>query len=63
MNGVLYGTTGQGGQYGYGTVYKITPEGHESGVYSFKGPPDGWAPSGELTEVNGKLYGTTPYGG
>ena len=36
--GNLYGTTSSGGANGWGTVFKLTPAGTESVVYSFAGP-------------------------
>jgi uncharacterized repeat protein (TIGR03803 family) len=47
VNGTLYGTTADGGPLvcsveggdGCGTVFKISPSGVESVLYSFKGPP------------------------
>jgi uncharacterized repeat protein (TIGR03803 family) len=67
MNGVLYGTTSAGGEYGaqsrngYGTVFEIDATGHESVLYSFKGGRDGASPVGALTVMNGRLYGTTTF--
>lgn len=65
LNGVLYGTTAQGGSAGeYGTVFSIKPPSQEKIVYRFGGPPgDGQRPSGELSLLNGALYGTTAMGG
>ncbi len=68
VNGALYGTTAGGGSGcsgsgGCGTVFKITTSGKETVLYSFKGAPDGLAPLGNLTVLNGKLYGTTRAGG
>lgn len=64
FNGMLYGTTVTGGTHGDGTVFVVSPSGKERVLYSFKGPPnDGIAPYAGLVEVNGKLYGTTEYGG
>jgi uncharacterized repeat protein (TIGR03803 family) len=68
VNGTLYGTTYYGGSgkcggYGCGAVFKITPSGTESVLYSFNGNPDGEYPVGGLTDVNGTLYGTTTTGG
>jgi uncharacterized repeat protein (TIGR03803 family) len=65
VGGTLYGTTISGGQYGYGTVFKITPSGAESVVYSFGGPGvgDGASPWAGLIGVGGTLYGTTLQGG
>jgi len=67
VNGDFYGTTGGGGGNGCvsgcGTVFKVTADGQESIVYAFKGGQDGESPSGPLTYISGKLYGTTSFGG
>lgn len=67
VGGVLYGTTGGGGESRNGTVYKITRTGIETVLYSFKGnsPPnnDGAYPSSGLIAVGSILYGTTSEGG
>jgi uncharacterized repeat protein (TIGR03803 family) len=63
VGGVLYGTTNAGGQYNFGTVYKITTSGTETVLHSFKGPPDGQWPESHLVNVDGALYGTTLAGG
>jgi uncharacterized repeat protein (TIGR03803 family) len=64
VDGVLYGTTIDGGaNQNNGTVFKITTSGVESVLHSFKGGSDGRQPDAELTNVNGILYGTTYYGG
>lgn len=58
--GSLYGTTSQGGAYGWGTVFEITPEGTEKVLYGFEGSPDGGFPyAGVVFGKNGNLYGTT----
>jgi uncharacterized repeat protein (TIGR03803 family) len=66
-NGVMYGTTENGGAYGLGTVYALKPSSGtyvERVVHSFSGPPnDGELPVGGLTYLNGVLYGTTFGGG
>jgi uncharacterized repeat protein (TIGR03803 family) len=65
-NGYLYGTTQQGGMYGSGTVFKITPSGSLTTLYSFCSPgcTDGANPSAGLIQAsNGDLYGTTAGGG
>ena len=64
-SGTLYGTTSQGGANGAGTVFKITPDGTETVLYSFKGGADGKGPGfGTLIEdAAGNLYGTTQFGG
>jgi uncharacterized repeat protein (TIGR03803 family) len=70
VNGVLYGTTRNGGTFhtngsafGNGTVFKVTTSGAEHVLHSFGGGSDGRNPFSGLTNVNGVLYGTTYYGG
>lgn len=63
VNGLLYGTTQQGGAPGWGTVFTITTGGAEHVLYSFKGGNDGEYPYGRLLAYNGTLYGTTYQGG
>jgi|HubBroStandDraft_2_1064218.scaffolds.fasta_scaffold02941_3 uncharacterized repeat protein (TIGR03803 family) len=68
FKGTLYSTTNEGGANcgasgGCGTVFKITTDGVESVLYSFKGDPDGEHPFAGLINVNGTLYGTTLAGG
>jgi uncharacterized repeat protein (TIGR03803 family) len=63
VDGVLYGTTQfDRNGFGAGTVFKITTAGAESVIYRFGGANDGFIPRGDLTNVNGVLYGTT-FGG
>jgi uncharacterized repeat protein (TIGR03803 family) len=68
-NGDFYGTTFEGGAKGdYGTVFKITPSGTLTTLYSFcsLGYPcaDGENPlAGLIQAANGDFYGTTGYGG
>jgi uncharacterized repeat protein (TIGR03803 family) len=62
--GNLYGTTEQGGgQCSCGTVFKITPRGKHSVLYSFTGGDDGAWPDGDLLRLGNGLYGTTSEGG
>jgi len=62
-SGNLYGTTNGGGA-GFGTVFKLAPNGRETVLYSFKGSPDGASPqAGVVRDAVGNLYGTTGYGG
>ncbi|HTR27010.1 MAG TPA: choice-of-anchor tandem repeat GloVer-containing protein [Terriglobales bacterium] len=62
--GNIYGTTGNGGLYGYGTVFKLTPSGIETILHSFGASGDGYYPSaGMVLDKKGNLYGTTGTGG
>jgi uncharacterized repeat protein (TIGR03803 family) len=62
--GNLYGTTFEGGAYGNGTVFELSPSGSETVLYSFTGGTDGSAPGASLVlDKQGNLYGTTPAGG
>ena len=62
-NGVLYGTTYEGGANGQGVVFAITPEGKFATPLSFSDPTDGAAPwAGLIQADNGLLYGTTVQG-
>jgi uncharacterized repeat protein (TIGR03803 family) len=61
--GNLYGTTGGGGKYKHGTVFKVTPSGVETVLHSFHSQ-DGKQPQGGLTiDAQGNLYGATWGGG
>jgi uncharacterized repeat protein (TIGR03803 family) len=66
-NGKLYGTTEEGGLFGVGTVFALTPGAHgqwtEKVVHSFGYGKDGARPFAGLIEKGGKLYGTTGGGG
>jgi uncharacterized repeat protein (TIGR03803 family) len=62
LDGMLYGTTNQGGASGGGVVFKSTTSGDESPIYEFKKLPDAQAPRGELTAYHGVLYGTASGG-
>lgn len=65
VKGALYGTTEYGGSggTGEGTVFKIDAGGTEDVLHSFGPEPDGANPLAGLTDVRGKLYGTTLSGG
>jgi uncharacterized repeat protein (TIGR03803 family) len=64
-DGNFYGTVSDGGKYGYGAVYKITPGGTFSLLYSFTGTgTDGAQPfSGLVQGSDGDFYGCTYEGG
>jgi uncharacterized repeat protein (TIGR03803 family) len=61
-NGVLYGTTLNGGTSDIGTVFKITTNGAFTSLHSFTGGDDGGYPYGGLLLRNGLLYGTSSSG-
>jgi uncharacterized repeat protein (TIGR03803 family) len=65
--GDLYGTTGIGGTYGNGTIFKLAPSGSGwtySVAYNFGNSPDGSYPAGNLLlDASGTFYGTTTGGG
>jgi uncharacterized repeat protein (TIGR03803 family) len=65
-DGNFYGMTYLGGAHGNGAVYRITPTGAESLLYSFAGSTaaDGaWATGSLVEDSNGDLYGMTSGGG
>jgi uncharacterized repeat protein (TIGR03803 family) len=66
-NGDYYGTTSQGGKYGGGVVFKVTPSGKLTDLYSFcaqTGCSDGMSPWTSLVlGSDGNFYGTTNRGG
>ena len=62
--GNLYGTTQNGGAYRWGTVFRVSPDGTATVLYSFTGGSDGGGPhAGVIMDAAGNLYGTTPYAG
>jgi uncharacterized repeat protein (TIGR03803 family) len=68
-DGNLYGGTGGGGAYGFGTIFEVTPSGILTTLHSFCEQatptcPDGYMPLGNLVMAkDGTLYGTTSEGG
>jgi uncharacterized repeat protein (TIGR03803 family) len=62
-NGDFYGTTGSGGANGNGTIFKITPSGTLTTLYSFcsqAGCTDGSYPGAPVIQAtDGDFYGTT----
>ncbi|CAA9343470.1 MAG: hypothetical protein AVDCRST_MAG56-8027 [uncultured Cytophagales bacterium] len=62
-DGNLYGTIYAGGT-GYGSIYKIAPDGSNFAVLKNFTGADGWGPRGSLLQgSDGSLYGTTERGG
>jgi uncharacterized repeat protein (TIGR03803 family) len=63
-SGNLFDTTEGGGKQGRGTVYRITPSGDETVLYSFVGGTSGAEPiAGLVEDEQGNLYGSTAFGG
>ncbi len=67
-DGNFFGTTQNGGRYGYGEIFAVSPTGTLGRIYSFCAEkfvcPDGEYPYGGLTQAaNGNFYGTTAFGG
>jgi uncharacterized repeat protein (TIGR03803 family) len=64
--GNLYGATNLGGAYGWGTLFKLSPNSGgawtETILYSF-GPHDGHIPNGVVSDKSGDLFGTNFGGG
>jgi len=62
-SGNLYGTTDEGGAFGYGTVLELAPSGSgwtETVLYSFTRGGDGAYPfAGVILDKAGNLYGST----
>ncbi len=65
--GNMYGATGGGGEFGFGTVFKLShaPGGwQKTTLYSFTGGPGGAAPiGGVVLDTHGDIFGTTYIGG
>jgi uncharacterized repeat protein (TIGR03803 family) len=56
----FYGTTAYGGANGYGTVFRISPSGSLTNLWSFTGATDGANPQAGLVQgTDGNFYGTT----
>jgi len=62
--GNLYGTSVQGGIFGGGTVFQVTPAGVHTVLYDFTGGADGGEPyKGVTLDAHGNLYGPAVTGG
>src|SRR5665213_2257491 len=63
-DGNFYGTTYAGGSLGFGGVFKISPNGAFTNMYSFTNGYDGEYPTAAVLQGNdGALYGTASSGG
>lgn len=71
MTGNLYGAAPGGGNFtgvcssaGCGVVFKVSPLGKETVLYTFTGGSDGWNPTSALIrDAAGNLYGSAAAGG
>ncbi len=62
--GNLYGSATYGGAFGHGAIFKVTPAGKETVLYSFTGGADGDTPVGLSRDAaSGAFYGMTQRGG
>jgi uncharacterized repeat protein (TIGR03803 family) len=62
-DGNFYGTTEVGGANGDGAVFKVTPSGAFTTLYSFNGTDGEYPMSGLVQGSDGNFYGTTRLGG
>jgi uncharacterized repeat protein (TIGR03803 family) len=65
-SGNIFGVTGRGGTFNYGTVYELSPSAQgwtENILYNFEGGTDGLLPKAVVLDDAGNLYGTTEQGG
>jgi uncharacterized repeat protein (TIGR03803 family) len=63
-DGNLYGTTENGGDFGWGVVFKLDPSGNETVLHEFTGAADGATlRGGVIQDAAGNLYGATMQGG
>lgn len=63
-DGNFYGTTQDGGTAQQGSVFKVTPAGEFTVLYSFTNGADGLQPAAALIQAtDGNFYGTTVLGG
>jgi uncharacterized repeat protein (TIGR03803 family) len=64
IDGYFYGSTYSGGASNYGTIFKMSPDGALTTLYSFTDVNSGTNPRVALAQSDdGWLYGTTPSGG
>jgi uncharacterized repeat protein (TIGR03803 family) len=65
-HGNFYGSTSQGGRHNFGTIFRVTPKGKLTTLYSIcplSRCPDGAGPNALIPGTDGKLYGTMSDGG
>jgi uncharacterized repeat protein (TIGR03803 family) len=61
--GNLYGTTFAGGANSLGIIFKLSPTGKETRLYTFVAAKGGAPAAGLVQDTAGNLYGTTEFGG
>jgi uncharacterized repeat protein (TIGR03803 family) len=61
-NGLLYGATYYGGQFGYGCVFSISTDGTFTTIHAFDGKHGGHANSPLILDRHGNLYGSCTSG-
>lgn len=62
-DGLFYGTTRNGGRYGYGTIYRISADGTLTTLVNFNDMNGRYPESGLVMRADGNFFGTTTYGG
>ncbi len=62
-DGNLYGSADSGGSAGYGTVFRLAPDGTLTTLYNFTGGTDGRNPEGDMLLKGTSLYSTATGGG
>jgi len=63
VSGNLFGTTFDGGANGKGVVFRLTPAGTESVLFTFNGANGSKPRAGVVFDASGRLWGTTSVGG
>jgi uncharacterized repeat protein (TIGR03803 family) len=63
QDGNIYGATTSGGSHFYGNVFKMTPSGTLTSIYSFDLTHGGYPQGGISMAADGNFYGTTYQGG
>lgn len=62
-DGNFYGTTYEGGAFGYGSVFRVTTNGVLTDLVDFNTVNGSYPYAGLVSDTNGNFYGTTQHGG
>ncbi len=62
-DGYFYGTTREGGRYGYGTAYRMAGDGAITVLVNFDNTQGRYPQSGLTSQTDGNFYGSTAFGG